>query len=153
MQTKSENHETCSGVVLSHVEAVVKNCDGFKQVVTSDAKNQTSPLAKKSDGKANFAECFLPGTRQSLCRVPDTRQSWNRKKPEKNGTFFNRWRPPPDSARPAPAIFRVKFAATRPAGFEPATSSSSVPSFNHCTTLPLMSRFRFGSSHIILNRV
>ena len=31
--------------------------------------------SKKSDGKANFAECFLSGTRQSLCRVPDTRQS------------------------------------------------------------------------------
>ena len=30
-----------------------------------------------------FAECLLSGTRQSLCRVPDTRQSWNRKKPEK----------------------------------------------------------------------
>ena len=43
MQTKSENHETCRGVVLSHVEAVVKNCEGFKQVVASDAKNQTSP--------------------------------------------------------------------------------------------------------------
>ena len=39
MQTKSENHETCRGVVLSHVEAVVKNCKGFEQVVTSDAKN------------------------------------------------------------------------------------------------------------------
>ena len=36
---KSENHETCRGVVLSHVEAVVKNCEGFEQVVTSDAKN------------------------------------------------------------------------------------------------------------------
>ena len=39
MQTKSENHETCRGVVLSHVEAVVKNCKGFEQIVTSDAKN------------------------------------------------------------------------------------------------------------------
>jgi len=39
MQTKSENHETCRGVVLSHVEVVVKNWEGFGQVVTSDAKN------------------------------------------------------------------------------------------------------------------
>jgi len=39
MQTKSENHETRRGIVLSHVEAVVKNCEGFEQVMTSDAKN------------------------------------------------------------------------------------------------------------------
>jgi hypothetical protein len=29
--------------------------------------------AKKSVGKDRFAECFLSGTRQSLCRVSDTR--------------------------------------------------------------------------------
>ena len=39
MQTKSKNHETCRGVMLSHVEAVVKNCEGLEQVVMSDAKN------------------------------------------------------------------------------------------------------------------
>ena len=39
IQTKSENHETCGGVVLSHVEAMVKNWEDFEQVVTSDAKN------------------------------------------------------------------------------------------------------------------
>ena len=39
IQTKSENHKTCGGVVLSHVEAVVKNWEDFEQVVTSDAKN------------------------------------------------------------------------------------------------------------------
>ena len=39
MQTKSKNHETCRGVVLSHVEAVVKYWKGFEQVVTSDTKN------------------------------------------------------------------------------------------------------------------
>ena len=30
---------------------------------------------KKSVGKEFFAECLLLSTRQSLCRVPDTRQS------------------------------------------------------------------------------
>ena len=40
IQTKSENHETCGGVVLSHVEVVVKNWEGFEQVVTSNAKNR-----------------------------------------------------------------------------------------------------------------
>ena len=40
IQTKSENHKTCGGVVLSHVEAIVKNWEDFEQVVTSDAKNE-----------------------------------------------------------------------------------------------------------------
>ena len=37
MQTKSENHETCRGVVSSHVEAVVKNLEVSDQVVAYDA--------------------------------------------------------------------------------------------------------------------
>jgi len=40
IQTKSENHETCRCIVLSHVEVVVKNWEGFEQVVTSNAKNR-----------------------------------------------------------------------------------------------------------------
>jgi hypothetical protein len=36
---KSENHETCLGVMLWHVEAVCKNWEDFKQVWTSDASN------------------------------------------------------------------------------------------------------------------
>jgi len=34
---KSENKETCLDVMLSHVEAMIKNWEGFEQVVTSDA--------------------------------------------------------------------------------------------------------------------
>jgi len=37
MQTKSENHETCRGVVSSHVEVVIKNLEVSEQVVTYDA--------------------------------------------------------------------------------------------------------------------
>ena len=37
MQTKSENHETCRGVVSSYVEAVVNNLEVSEQVVTYDA--------------------------------------------------------------------------------------------------------------------
>ena len=107
-------------------------------------------------------------TRQSLCRVPDTRQSWNRKKPEKmgiftqkNGNFLIDW----GLHRPAPAYlwhFSLKFRsnaadgirtpATRPTGFEPATSHCAQTS---STTTPhcLVSGFRFSSQHIILNRV
>ena len=36
-KTKSENHETCQDVIISYVEAVIKICEGFAQVVTYDA--------------------------------------------------------------------------------------------------------------------
>ena len=60
-----------------------------------------------------FAECPTKNTRQRrLYRVPDTRQSWNRKNPKKweflhkkNGNFFNRWRPPSASAHPSSTFF------------------------------------------------
>ena len=89
----------------------------------------------------------LPSARHSVKLEP--------KKPEKMGFFLIGGGPHPSPVFfwPISDIFRVKFAATRPAGFEPATSLSHVPSSNHCTTLPIMSRFRFGSPHIILNRV
>ena len=99
-------------------------------------------LAKNSDGKANFAECLLSGTRQSLCRVPDTRQSWHWKKTRKNGNFYpKKWNffliggGPTGQRPPISGIFRVNIAATRPTGFEPApspyarTSSTTTP---HC---------------------
>ena len=35
-QTKSENHEICQDLVISYVEAVVKNWEGFAQSVTYD---------------------------------------------------------------------------------------------------------------------
>jgi hypothetical protein len=35
----SENHETCLGVMLWHVEAVCKNWEDSEQVGTSDAPN------------------------------------------------------------------------------------------------------------------
>ena len=65
-------------------------------------------------GKCFFAECFLSGTWQSLCRVPEkhsakiyTRQNENAKKPKNNSKIFQnlffRGRPPPASARPSPS--------------------------------------------------
>jgi hypothetical protein len=36
MQMKSKNHETCWGVMLLHVEAMIKNWEYFEQVVMSD---------------------------------------------------------------------------------------------------------------------
>jgi hypothetical protein len=62
-------------------------------VTTSSASlsvtsTRQSALGKSSVGKATFAECRLSGTRQKLCRVPDTRQIANRKKLKKIGNFF-----------------------------------------------------------------
>ena len=37
MQTKSENHETSRGVMISHVEAMIKIWEGFAHGVTYDA--------------------------------------------------------------------------------------------------------------------
>jgi hypothetical protein len=42
---KSENDETCRGIVLSHVESMVKNWEGFEQVAMSDAWNLDIPFS------------------------------------------------------------------------------------------------------------
>jgi hypothetical protein len=39
IQTKSENHKTCRGVMLSHVEAMIKISKGLEQVATSNVQN------------------------------------------------------------------------------------------------------------------
>jgi hypothetical protein len=36
---KLENHETCRGVMLSHVEAMIKIWESLGQVTMSDAQN------------------------------------------------------------------------------------------------------------------
>ena len=41
----------------------------------AESRTRQRALGKQRDGKAGFAECFLSGTRQRLCRVHfDTRQ-------------------------------------------------------------------------------
>jgi hypothetical protein len=85
-------------------------------------------------GKEDFAECFISGTRQSFCLVlKNTQQRMNRKKKlrrnSKKNFFFTRGGP----HRPVPArVHRSRKSrhfsrATRPAGFELATSASRVP--------------------------
>jgi hypothetical protein len=39
IQTKLENHETCRGVMLSHVESTIKIWESLEQAATSDAQN------------------------------------------------------------------------------------------------------------------
>ena len=45
----------------------------------AECNTRRTALAKNSDGKANFAECFLSGTRQ---------QVETEKNPKKNGNFY-----------------------------------------------------------------
>ena len=88
-------------------------------------------------GKEAFAECFLLGTQQSLCRVLEkhsakiyTRQNENTKNPKIIANFFFGGRPPPASARPSPSkllhFFAQNSRITWPAGFELTTSPSCV---------------------------
>jgi hypothetical protein len=61
IQTKSENHETCRCVFLSHVETVVKNWKSFEQDVTSDAWNPdiSTWMASTCDNKTHRqVSCF-----------------------------------------------------------------------------------------------
>jgi hypothetical protein len=99
-----------------------------------------SLLGLNLDGKQLFAECFLSGTRQSLCRVlsrPSAKKKhsakFEMKKPEKNSKkFFNRGRPPPAKS---PHLLRKIRALRALARFEPATSPLRVPSSStapHC---------------------
>ena len=69
MQTKSKNHETCRGVVLSHVEAVVKIVKVSSKLWRRMPKTQTSPWASTRQNM------FLKN--KKICRVPGaiTRQN------------------------------------------------------------------------------
>ena len=56
----------------------------------AESRTRQRALGKQRDGKAGFAECFLSGTRQRLCRVHfDTRQK-NKREIKKNGLRHRR---------------------------------------------------------------
>ena len=115
-------------------------------------------LGKKRVGKDVFAECLLSGTRQSLCRVPDTRQSWNRKNRKKweflpkKRIFFIDGGP----HRPAPTHLR-HFSREFHGYAADAIRTRDLPLCTyllyHYTTLSLVSAFCFSSQYIIINRV
>ena len=126
----------------------------------------SAALGKELIDKEAFAECFLSGTRQSLCRVPEkysakiyTRQNENAKKLINKSNFFFRGRPPPASTHPSSAtghrsrcIFCAKFTANAAGGIRTHDLSIACLLLYHYTTLWLVSRFRYLSSYIILNR-
>ena len=114
-------------------------------------------------GKGCFAECQISGTRQRLCRVPEehsakiyTRQNENAKKKPKiiANFFFGGGHHRPASARlhRSRCIFCANFAANAAGGIRTHDPSLAYLLLYHCTTLSLVSRFRYLSSYIILNR-
>ena len=108
---------------------------------------------KKSVGKEFFAECLLSGTRQSLLPSAQHSAKLEPKKTRKNGNFFLIGGGP---HRPAPAHLRHfsrKFRSNAADGIRTRDLPLRANLLYHCTTLSLVSRFRFSSQHIILNRV
>jgi len=110
-------------------------------------------LGKKLIGKEAFAEC-RKSTRQRF--TLGKMKMW--KNPKIIAIFF-RGRPPPASVRPSSAnghrsryIFCAKFTANTAGGIRTHDLSLVCLLLYHCTTLWLMSGFRYLSSYIILNR-
>ena len=115
--------------------------------------------SKKINGKGLFAECYLSGTPQSICRVPkNTRQRKaldkikTEKNPEKNSkkNLLNQVRHPPANARPC-GIFRVKFTCFAAGGIQTRDLSRAHNLLYHSTPLSLVSILCFPSPHIITN--
>jgi hypothetical protein len=61
IHTKSENNETCRGVMLSHVEAMIKIWESLEQVVGSDAQNPdiSTHVYSKDVSKYLFTDSVL----------------------------------------------------------------------------------------------
>ena len=94
-----------------------------------ECNTRRTALAKNSDGKANFAECLLSGTRQSLCECPTLGKAFaecptlgkvETEKTRKNGiftqkkwNFFLSMEAPTGQRPPIFDIFRVKFVDMR----------------------------------------
>jgi hypothetical protein len=98
----------------------------------------------------------LPSAKKHLAKM-NTRQRMNQKTPQKIAKKNLPGEAPPASVRPSPSksqshgIFHAKFA--RYAAGRIRTYDLSLARLYHYTTLSLVSRFHFGSPHIILNRV
>ena len=108
----------------------------------AECNTRRTALAKNSDGKVNFAECFLFAECPTLGKVETEK---NPKKmgflPKKNGIFFS-MEAPTGQRPPIYGIFRVNFMATRPTQFETETSRCARTS---STTTP--------HSHLCLDSV
>ena len=125
----------------------------------AECNTRRTALAKKSDGKANFAECLLSGTRQSLCRVPTLGKVESEKNPKKLGIFTQKkWiffidggphRPVPTHLR----HFSREFHDYAADAIRTRDLSLCTYLLYHYTTFSLVFIFCFSSQYIILNRV
>jgi hypothetical protein len=105
--------------------------------------------------KEDFVECFISGTRQKILGKNEHSAKNKPKKPKKNskknlpGEAPTGQRPPVSVEVASRGIF-CTLCNLRDSN--PRPLPRAYPLY-HCTTLSLVSRFRFGSPHIILNRV
>ena len=121
----------------------------------AECNTRRTALAKNSDGKANFAECLLSGTRH----LPSARHSakLKPKKTRKNGNFYPK-KNGIDGGPHWPAPTHLRHFSREFHGYAAdAIQTRDLPLCTyllyHYTTLSLVSGFRFSSQYIILNRV
>ena len=123
-------------------------------------------LAKKALHSAKSCR-HIPSRQRLLCRVPHvghsakiyTRQNENAKKPKTNSKIFqifffrgDHHQPTPTRLHRSRCIFCTKFGANADGGIRTHDLSLTGLLLYHCTTLSLVSRFRYLSSYIIQNR-
>ena len=117
------------------------------------------PSVKNPSAKNSLPSAFYRAFGKVCAECPTLGKVGTEKKPEKLGKKwkkrkkkFNRWRPPPASARPSPAFSR-KIHSNAVDGIQTRDLPLLVNLLYHYTILSLVSGFRFSSQHIILNRV
>ena len=120
------------------------------------------PFTVKASLPSVFCRALSKAFAERLCRVPEkhsakiyTRQNENMKQNTKIiAKIFNFFSGEAATSQRPPvfievgAFFTLNPRLTRPVGFELTTSPSRVC----CTTMSLVSRFRYLSSYIVLNR-
>ena len=129
-RNNSKDYKLTNSVMFTIADALFAECWGH----SAKPAKHSAKVSRQRSYRQKFL-CRVPkiDTRQSLCRVPDTRQSWNWKKPEKigiftpkNGKFVLIGGGPHQSAPIHLWLFRVNFTATRLTGFEPETSRCAL---------------------------
>ena len=147
-------HVLC-GVQLHSVKKALQSAALSKELSAYPftAKASLPSVACRALGKA-FAEC-RKSTRQRFTLG----KMKMRKKPKNNSKIFQKKNFGGGRHRPAPAclhrsrcIFCAKFAANAAGGIRTHDLSLACLLLYHCTTLSLVSRFRYLSSYIILNQ-
>ena len=77
----------------------------------AECRTRQRALGKELIGKEAFAECFLSGTRRSLCRVPEKHSAkWKCEKNQKiiANFFFGEGRPSVQRHRPSKSLYFLR---------------------------------------------